>query len=175
MLGAAKQIVVVPDELQLCFVGIAPRGPKKDARHRYRRASQERLSALDSHVGGETVEGVKERQTATLGRHRIRNLPPSIAEVHAPEARHSVEILPAANVLYAYPLTLGHDPRTVPKKIRDGCERVEKALAIDLFRALAIERHVSSPAAVRSAWTPKVKVSPDSVSLQYTLTGLFVY
>src|SRR2546429_4756831 len=96
---ATQQVVVIPDQLQLGLVGIASRGSEEHSRHRNRRAGEQRLGAFDGDVGGHAVEGMEERKLGALCCYSVRNLAPAIAQVDAPQARHSVEIFLAVDVL----------------------------------------------------------------------------
>ncbi len=95
---AAKNIVVIPDQLDVGFVGIRTGQTKIDAAHMVRCTVDDHLGKRDGHFGAMADIGMIIGKLARLFCNRIRNFGATITNIDTIKTRERIKALPAIRV-----------------------------------------------------------------------------
>ena len=98
LLGAAKDVVVVPDQLDVGLIRVRTAKAEIDLAHAFGRAVEDHLGQGDARLGAVADIGVVIGQFMRLLGNRLGDLGPAIADVDAVEARKGVKQLVAIAV-----------------------------------------------------------------------------
>ncbi len=98
LLGAAKDVVVVPDQLDVGLIRVRATKAEIDLAHAFGRAVEDHLAERDARLGAVADVGVVIGQFMRLLGNRLGDLGPAVAHVHAVETGKSVEHLVAVAV-----------------------------------------------------------------------------
>ncbi len=129
--GPVADVVVIPDELDLRVVGVRARIAEEHLRHGHRRHLDQLLGQQDGRVGRHGGEEVVVGQLERLLLQRLGDLGPAVADVHAPEPRHGVDVAVARVVLEPHALAPGHHHRALPLVVGQRREGMEHVLAVE--------------------------------------------
>ena len=111
LLGAAEDVVVVPDDLDLGVVRVGARAAEEDLRHPGRCERDQPLGEERRRFRAHRRERVVVAEPVGVLLQRVADLGPAIPDVDAPEPRHSVDVALAVEVAQPRPVSLDDDAR----------------------------------------------------------------
>ena len=143
LLFAAKDIVVVPNQLELGLVGIRAGHAVIDFAHALACELDDALRQLRHAFGRVANIGVVVRELLGLLVNGFGHFGAAIANVYAIQAGKAVDEFVAQRVLNADALRAGNDPRRAfaVGVLLEMSRRVEHVLAVDLDNFLGVEGH----------------------------------
>ena len=144
LLGAAKDVVEIPDQLDVGFVRVGPGQAEVDLGHMIRRAVQYHLGQSDRRLGAMPHIGMVIGQFLGLIGNSIGNVGPAIAHVHTVETGKGIQQAVAVTVFDMTTRSAGDDAlRDVATgEFSQMCGGVEKVVAVPLFK-LVVAKHGS--------------------------------
>ncbi len=136
LLGPAQDVVVVPDQFQVGVVGVGTAIAEKDARHRDRGRLDHFLGQERGNVIGHRRKRVVVRQAGHLRPDGVGHLEVPIADVHAPQAGHGVQVGLPLTVGQAATLAFNDDQRARRFMVANRSERVEGEPQVEVLQGL---------------------------------------
>src|SRR5437879_4037444 len=110
LLGAAEDVVVEPDELDVGLVGVRAGHAVKDPAHAETDAADDALRELDHRLVRVAGIGVVVGKLQRLRVDSVGDFLPSVADIYAIEAGERVDAAPAVAIDDGDPLAAGDDP-----------------------------------------------------------------
>jgi hypothetical protein len=133
LLRAPEQVVVHPHELDLRVVGVGPAVAVEHLRHAGGGERDDPLGKQRGSVGRHRRERVVVGQPERLRAQRLGDLRVAVADVHAPQPGHRVEVRAALVVGQRAALAADdHAPRAARLVLAQDAEGVEDMTAIDV-------------------------------------------
>ena len=141
----SQNVVIVPDHLDIGFIGIRTRQAKIDFRHVFRCAIQYHFGQRDRSLGSVTNIGVVIGQLLGLCRNRLGNLGPAVTDIDTIKPGKGIQKATAVTVLNIHPATTRHNPvgHITTGKFRQMRRGMEEILAIPLVQMVVVQ-HIYS-------------------------------
>ena len=136
LLGPAQDVVVVPDQLDLGVVGVGTAVAEEHLRHRDRGRLDQSLGQRASTRRWPSKRTSGSRQAGFLRPDGVGHLEVPVADVHAPQAGHGVEVGLPLTVGQTATLAFDDDQRARRFMVANRSERVEGEPQVEVLQGL---------------------------------------
>ncbi len=163
LLRQAADVVVIPDQLDVCFIRIRPRQPEIDPRHAFGRAVHHHFRQGDRRFRPLACISVVIGQLARLRGDRLGDFGAAIARVDAVQPRKPVQQAVAVAVGDVDALAPGDDAlrRLAARELAEIGRGMEKILAVP-FAQFVVGQHAVPPSSAQSRQTYLMSVNAFS-------------